>query len=101
MVWYNYDKINSYNAMLNIIMTNRGFGKSYGSKMMAIKNFIKKGEQFVYVRRFKTEITKQFKQFFDDIKQELKTGDRCNVASAVFSMYSYQELKKQLSSIDV
>ena len=54
MAWYNYDKINSYNAMLNIIMTNRGFGKSYGSKKMAIKNFIKKGEQFVYVRRYKT-----------------------------------------------
>ena len=70
MAWYNYDKINSYNAMLNIIMTNRGYGKSYGSKKMAIKNFIKKGEQFVYVRRFKTEITKQFKQFFDDIKTE-------------------------------
>ena len=70
MAWYNYDKINSYNAMLNIIMTNRGFGKSYGSKKMEIKNFIKKGEQFVYVRRYKTEITKQFKQFFDDIKEE-------------------------------
>lgn len=70
MAWYNYDKINSYNAMLNVIMTNRGFGKSYGSKKLAIKNFLKKGEQFVYVRRYKTEITKQFKQFFDDIKQE-------------------------------
>ena len=75
MAWYNYDKINSYNAMLNIIMTNRGFGKSYGSKKMAIKNFLKKGEQFVYVRRYKTEITKQFKQFFDDIKQEFPEHD--------------------------
>ncbi len=67
MAWYNYDKINSYNAMLNIILTNRGFGKSYGAKKIAIRNFLKKGEQFVYVRRYKTEITKQFKQFFDDI----------------------------------
>ena len=43
MTWYNYDKINSYNCCFNFILTNRGFGKSYGSKKMAIRNFIKKG----------------------------------------------------------
>ena len=35
----------------------------------------------------------------DDLKKELKEGDKCNIASAVFSMYSYQELKKQLDLI--
>ena len=70
MAWYNYDKVNSYNAMFNFIMTNRGYGKSYGAKKQVIRNFLKKGEQFVYCRRYKTEITKQFKRFFDDIKQE-------------------------------
>lgn len=39
-------------------------------------------------------------KFGDDLKEEIKAGDKCNIASAVFSMYSYQELKKQLSSID-
>ena len=38
-------------------------------------------------------------KFGDDLKEEIKAGDKCNIASAVFSMYSYQELKKQLSSI--
>ena len=32
MAYYNYDKIRSYNALMNIIMTNRGFGKTYGFK---------------------------------------------------------------------
>ena len=32
MAFYNYDKIRSYNALMNIIMTNRGFGKTYGFK---------------------------------------------------------------------
>ena len=41
MSYYNYDKIRSYNALMNIIMTNRGFGKTYGFKDMAIKNFLK------------------------------------------------------------
>ena len=39
-------------------------------------------------------------KFGDDLKEEIKAGDKCNIASAVFSMYSYQELKKQLNSID-
>lgn len=69
MTWYNYDKINSYNCCFNFILTNRGFGKSYGSKKMAIRNFIKKGEQFIYCRRYKTELS-EFNKFFDDIRQE-------------------------------
>lgn len=36
-------------------------------------------------------------KFGDDIKEELKVGDKCNIASAVFSMYSYQELKNKLN----
>lgn len=39
-------------------------------------------------------------KFGDDLKKELKVGDKCNIASAVFSMYSYQELKKQLGLIE-
>lgn len=39
-------------------------------------------------------------KFGDDLKEELKAGDKCYIASAVFSMYSYQELKKQLNNID-
>ena len=36
----------------------------------------------------------------DDLKKELKSGDKCFVASAVFSMYGYKELKKELSSLE-
>lgn len=39
-------------------------------------------------------------KFGDDLKDEIKAGDKCNIASAVFSMYSYQELKKQLSLVE-
>lgn len=45
-------------------------------------------------------IDNKVKKFGDDLKEELKQGDKCNIASAVFSMYSYQELKKQLNTID-
>lgn len=45
-------------------------------------------------------INNKTEKFGDDLKKEIKKGDKCNVVSAVFSMYSYQELKKQLSTID-
>ena len=71
MAYYNYDKIRSYNALMNIIMTNRGFGKTYGFKDMAIKNFLKNGKQFMYVRRYKTDISKEkITMFFADIQEK-------------------------------
>lgn len=45
-------------------------------------------------------IDNKIRKFGDDLKEEISAGDKCNVVSAVFSMYSYQELKKQLSSIN-
>lgn len=71
MAYYNYDKIRSYNALMNIIMTNRGFGKTYGFKDIAIKNFLKNGKQFMYVRRYKTDISKEkIGMFFADIQEK-------------------------------
>ena len=71
MSYYNYDKIRSYNALMNIIMTNRGFGKTYGFKDMAIKNFLKNGKQFMYIRRYKTDISKEkIELFFSDIAEK-------------------------------
>lgn len=68
-MWYDYNNILSRNAMINFILTNRGGGKTYGFKKKAINNFLKKGKQFVYVRRYKTEF-KKILTFFDDIKEE-------------------------------
>lgn len=45
-------------------------------------------------------IDNRIEKFGEDLKQEIKINDKCYIASAVFSMYSYEELKKQLSKID-
>lgn len=34
-------------------------------------------------------------KFGDDLKNEIEQGDKLYIASAVFSMYGYEELKKQ------
>lgn len=65
MFWDIY-KILTYNALFNLITGNRGCGKTFGFKDWAIKDFIKTGAQFVYVRRYKQELKKNAK-FFNDI----------------------------------
>lgn len=55
-VFYSYSKVLSYNAMFNFIIGERGVGKTYGAKQYAINRFLKRGEQFVYIRRYKTEL---------------------------------------------
>ena len=42
-------------------------------------------------------ITKTLK---DDLKAELKNGSKLSIAAACFSIYAYQELKKQLEHVD-
>jgi len=45
-------------------------------------------------------IDNKLEKFGDDIKKELNAGDKCYIASAVFSMYGFQELKSQMDKID-
>jgi len=45
----------THNVLFNVIVGNRGGGKTYGAKEWAIDNFIKTGEQFGYIRRYKDD----------------------------------------------
>lgn len=67
-MYWNINEPLSYNCLFNFIVGARGVGKTYGAKEWAIKDFLKNGNQFVYVRRYKEEFKKANK-FFDDIKE--------------------------------
>lgn len=74
-IFYDYQRILSYNALLNFIIGERGVGKSYGAKKYVAKRFIKKGKQFVYLRRYKTELKQAMMKngnpvFFEQIKND-------------------------------
>lgn len=66
--YWNPQKLLSHNKLFNFVIGNRGGGKSFGAKRLAINNWLKKGEQFVYVRRYNTEFG-TIQTYFDDIKQ--------------------------------
>ena len=74
-MYYDYSKIQSYNALLNFIIGGRGIGKSYGAKKMVIKDFINNGHQFIYLRRYKTELDTAVPTFFDDIIANEEFGE--------------------------
>lgn len=55
-IYYDYQRVLSYNALMTFIIGERGVGKSYGAKEFVADRFINKGKQFVYLRRYKTEL---------------------------------------------
>ena len=66
-MFYNYDKLISYNALFNFVLGERGVGKTYGATKFVINDFIKRGNQFVYLRRYKTELKNSVPKFFDSL----------------------------------
>lgn len=73
--YYNYSKILSFNGVYNLIIGNRGQGKTFGLKKKSIKDGILKGDQFIYVRRFKEELATAKNTFFEDIKEHFPGYD--------------------------
>ena len=86
--FYSYDKILSYNAMINVLIGERGVGKTYGAKVFALNRFLKKGEQFVYLRRYKSELTESVgsekkQKFFNQVMQEFPDQELKNTSSTL------------------
>ena len=67
-IFWNIRRTLTHNMLFNIIVGNRGGGKSFGAKEWCIDNFIKKREQFGYIRRYKEDLKQPMIQFFKDIE---------------------------------
>ena len=74
-MFYNYQKLLSYNAMFNFIIGERGVGKTYGALKFVINNFINKGEQFIYLRRYKTELPSNIDKLFGKLIKNEEFGE--------------------------
>ena len=66
-MYYDINNTLSYNALFNIVLGGRGIGKSYQWKIKAVRDFLKKGKQFGYIRRYKDELLKTADKYFNDI----------------------------------
>lgn len=68
--YYNGSAVINSGCPINFIIGNRTAGKSYYWKRYGIKQYLKKGEQFIYIRRHKSEIDMVADSFFTDISHE-------------------------------
>lgn len=70
-IYWKPDKLLSYNRLLNFVVGERGVGKTYAMKMYLIKRFLKYGEQFIYLRRYKSHLRGGVVlNFFDKVAKE-------------------------------
>jgi hypothetical protein len=67
--YYDLRKVLSYNAAYNFIIGARGKGKTYQAKLYVIKQYLRTGNMFISLRRFKTELAGRG-TFFADIAHE-------------------------------
>ena len=75
-IYYNIGETLTHNCLFNFVCGNRSAGKTYGFKKWAIKDYIKSGYQFGYIRRYETEIDKgKLNRFFTDIEENNEFPD--------------------------
>ena len=67
--FYNPYKVITRNAVLNMIIGPRGYGKTYGYKKFVINKAIKGEGKFIYMRRKKAEVD-EIVDFFGDLRKD-------------------------------
>ena len=67
-IYYNYDRLFSYNFLIAFVIGERGVGKSFNAKVAVVNKFLKTGEQFIYIRRYKTELDTALATFWNDLQ---------------------------------
>ena len=104
-MYYDYTKILTYNAFINFLIGERGVGKTYGASKFVTGRFINKGEEFVYIRRYKSELAKAVPEFFKALINNNEFPDHKlytkgnkfmiddNIAGYSFSLSTAQSLK--------
>lgn len=81
--FYSYDNINTY-----ILIGGRGIGKTTGFVKKCIKDFMKTGGEFVYCRRYKTEIMKA-----KDLLQPIVSGTSVkSIGNGIFA-YTHDKVR--------
>ena len=67
-MYYSLNRILSYgSAFLYFLIGERGCGKTFSCCRFVTKEFIKKGHQFVYLRRYKSDLKKSTPTFFNSL----------------------------------
>ncbi len=77
MIYYSSNEAQSYNPILQMTVGSRGGGKTYDWKGRPLVRFLKDGSQFVWVRRYRTELDEMLANdgFLKDIRNDERFKD--------------------------
>ena len=68
--YYGLGPVLSRNAVFNFVVGARGVGKTYSAKVWGVRDYLNNGNQFIYLRRYATELKSATQTLFADIAQE-------------------------------
>lgn len=70
-MWYDKQMLLSHNKIMNMVLSNRGGGKTFHFTRWGIDDFKKTGHQTVWVRRYQTELDEMITngKFFDAVRE--------------------------------
>ena len=82
MTYFDVDRVLSYNCMFNFCLGSRSVGKTYNGLKRGIKNFKKKDEEFMYIRRYETDFEGDKQEIFNGlIKENEFPNDKLEIKS--------------------
>lgn len=70
-LYYDPNKLLSYNKLLNFVVGSKGIGKTYGFKKYCVNKFLSNKEKFIYLKRYKKDVL-NVNYFFEDISGDFK-----------------------------
>lgn len=65
--YFDVEKIVSRGALVSVIISNRGVGKTYSAKQRILRRFERKGEKFLFLKRSEEEMKATVDSFWDDM----------------------------------
>lgn len=76
MHYYDWNKTFSYSkARWVIVVSARGYGKTYGLRKQCVRDYIKRKRRFVEVVRYKSELADIARGYFDKLQQQGEFAD--------------------------
>lgn len=82
-IYWNISALLSERCVFNFVIGNRGGGKTFGSKRLVINRFKRKKQQFVWVRRYQTEIDTLF-DFWADMRKHFPDDELTQVGKELY-----------------
>lgn len=79
-MWWSRSGLLSHNCIMNMVLSNRGGGKTFDCTRWGIDDFKKRGQQTIWVRRYQTEIDEMLNngKFFDAVR-DYYPGDELTI----------------------